>query len=58
MNEFIGFEDSLINNTVKFQIMLTKPSPGKRSILSYRYLHCYLNGRPVETTKRFKAIFY
>lgn len=38
--------------------MLTKPARGKRSILSYRYLHTFLNNRPVEPPKTFKSIFY
>ena len=48
----------MINNTIKITTMLTWPHQGKRTILVYKYLHVFLNGKPCESTKRFKAIFY
>ncbi|CDW74833.1 mismatch repair endonuclease pms2-like [Stylonychia lemnae] len=56
--DLIQFEDQMINNTIKIHTILTKPKQGKQTILVYKYLHVFLNGRPSECTKRFKAIFY
>ena len=47
----------MINGNIKIQTFLTRPGNGGHKILISKCLHVYVNNRPVESTKRLKAIF-
>ena len=56
-NELLSFQLSLCNNQIMIHGWLTRPGYHEHKILINKCLHVSLNNRPVESTKRLKAIF-
>jgi hypothetical protein len=55
--QLLDFTLSLCNSQIQIQGVLTRPGYSEHKILIGKCLHVCLNRRPVESTKRLKAIF-